>query len=286
VRDNIYVLRGPGGNVTVQLGNDGVLLVDTMTAAAAEQVLAKVRTLSRLPIRYIINTHYHPDHTGGNAVLAKAGIGLSRGGGQTGFGRTAEPNPADIIAHETVLGILTAQEPELPFEALPTKTYFQEQKALFFNNEPIQVIHQAKAHTDGDSIVFFRKSDVIALGDLYTPVRYPYIDAKRGGSLQGVIDALNRVLDLTVSDKMGEGGTIVIPGHGRVGDEADLVEYRDMLTIVRNYIREMIREGKSLEQVQAAKPTFGYDPIYGSESGFWTTKQFVEAAYRELRASR
>jgi cyclase len=282
VRDNIYMLRGPGGNVLVQLGNDGVLLVDTMTAGAAEQVLAKVRTLSNRPIRFIVNTHVHADHTGGNAVIAKAGNTLRSGGTL----RPGEQLPASIVAHENVLGIMAAQEPELPFEALPTNTYFTEQKALFFNNEPIQVIHQPKAHTNGDSIVFFRKSDVIALGDLYTPGRYPFVDTKNGGTFKGLLEAVNRALDLTVSDKMGEGGTIVIPGHGRVGDEADLVEYRDMLTLTSDYIREMIKEGKSLEQIQAAKPTYGYDPIYGSESGFWTTKQYVELLYRELRAGR
>ena len=168
-----------------------------------------------------------------------------------------------------------------PLQHASTKT-----KTLFVNGEGVEIEHPGRAHTSGDSIVFFRRSDVVSAGDVFTPTRYPVLDSANGGTLQGIINALNRIIELTIPEDKQEGGTLVIPGHGGLCDEADVVEYRDMLTIVQDFIREMIKEGKTLEQIQKAQPTIGYDGMYGSDSGPWTTKQFVAAVYQELRNAR
>ncbi|HZM60837.1 MAG TPA: MBL fold metallo-hydrolase, partial [Vicinamibacterales bacterium] len=167
------------------------------------------------------------------------------------------------------------------FGAWPTETFFGEDKEIFFNGEAIQLIYQP-GHTDGDVLVFFRRSDVVASGDLFLTSTYPVIDPKNGGSVQGVIDGLNRLLDITIPKDKEEGGTYVVPGHGRLADEADVVEYRDMLTIVRDRIQDLIGMGKSLADIKAARPTLDYDGRYGATSGPWTTEMFVEAVYRNL----
>lgn len=281
VRGNVYMLVGAGGNVTVQFGEDGVVLVDTMFAELSDKIVAAIRKLTDEPIRYILNTHVHGDHIGGNADIAQAGSTIN--GGNVNLAISNSTAGAAVIAHENVLTNVSSQENPPPFEGWPTSTYFNEQKDLFLNGEAVQLLHQPKAHTDGDSIVFFRRSDVIATGDLFTTTMYPYIDVKNGGTLQGIIEALNRIIDLAVPERNQEGGTLIVPGHGRLCDESEVVEYRDMLTIIRDYVQEMIKEGRTLEQVLAARPTQGYDPRYGSDSGFWTTRQFVEAIYNELK---
>jgi cyclase len=172
----------------------------------------------------------------------------------------------------------------LPAEGWPTETYLDEKDEVFFNGEAIEMYHAPAAHTDGDSIVFFRRSDVIATGDLFDTERYPRIDLARGGGLQGTIDGLNKVIDLAIPEYSDEGGTLVIPGHGRICDEIDVVEYRDMLTIIRDRVAAMIKKNMTLEQIQAARPTLDYDPLYGSTTGPWTTDMFVEAAYKSLTA--
>ena len=172
------------------------------------------------------------------------------------------------------------QEAPTPFAAWPTETFFGADKEIFFNNEAIQVLHQPAAHTDGDVVVFFRRSDVVATGDLFSTTGYPVIDRARGGSIQGVLDGLNRIIDITIPKDKEEGGTYVIPGHGRLCDEADVVEYRDMVTIIRDRIQELIRRGLTLEQVKAARPTLDYDGRYGS------SETFVEAVYRGLTGRR
>ncbi|HLF12680.1 MAG TPA: MBL fold metallo-hydrolase [Gammaproteobacteria bacterium] len=278
VRDNIYMLVGAGGNTTVQIGEDGVLIVDTKLAAAAEPLLAAIAGLSSEPIRYVINTHAHPDHVGSNEPVARAGSTIA-GGNVSGTIADAGVG-ATVIAHENVLVRMSGQEPTPPFEAWPTDTFFVPQKDLFFNGEAVQIMHMPAAHTDGDSIVFFRRSDVISAGDVFSTTLYPVIRPEDGGGVDGVIAALNAIIALTVPAEKQEGGTMVIPGHGRLADEADVVEYRDMVTIVRDRIRAMIEMGMSLRQVQAAEPTRDYDGRYGADSGFWTTEQFVEAVYR------
>ena len=280
VRDNIYMLVGEGGNTTVQLGEDGVLVVDTKLAPASDALLAAIRKISDKPIRYVVNTHAHADHVGGNAVIAAAGSTIA-GGNVSGAIADADVGAA-VLAHENVLGRMDKADPPYAFRALPTDTYFVPEKDLYFNGEPIELLHMPAAHTDGDSIVFFRRSDVISAGDVYINTTYPVILPGDGGSIQGIIDALNRIIAITVPKDKQEGGTMVIPGHGRLADEADVVEYRDMLTILRDRVKSMIDMGLTLKQVKAAEPTRDYDGRYGATSGFWTTNQFVEALYRTL----
>ena len=289
VQGNVYMLVGAVGNIAVQAGNDGVLLVDTGAAQMTDQVLATVKQLAKpitnRPIRYIINTHFHPDHTAGNEKLRAAGTTIT--GGNVAGNISDATEGAALFAHENVMKRMSAptgSEGPRPSGAWPTDTYFGDKKEFFFNGEAIQLLHPNSAHTDGDSIVFFRRSDVISAGDIFMTTSYPIIDLRNGGSINGVIDALNFILDLTIPAEKQEGGTMVIPGHGRLSDEADVVEYRDMVTIIRDRIRDMIKKGMTLEQVKAAKPTRDYDPIYGSTSGFWTTDMFVEAVYKSLSA--
>jgi len=274
VQGNVYMLIGAGGNIAVQTGEEGVLVVDTGLAQDSGKVLAAIKTLSDKPIRWIINTHFHPDHTGGNEALSKAGA-RTQGG------------PAEILAHENVLTRMSAPagkqtQAQIPSAAWPTDTYFPDEKDIFFNGEAVMLYHEPMAHTDGDSIVFFRRSDVVVAGDVFVTTSYPYIDQANGGSIQGEINALNRILDITVPAHEQEGGTFVIPGHGRVCDEADVLEYRDMVTIIRDRIQDMVKRGLTLDQVKTAKPTLDYDLHYGSDTGFVTTAGFIEAVYKDL----
>jgi glyoxylase-like metal-dependent hydrolase (beta-lactamase superfamily II) len=281
VRDNIYMLVGAGGNTTVHVGDDGVLVVDTKLPAASEVLLDAIRQISSKPIRYVINTHWHGDHVGGNELIAKAGSTIA-GGNVSGAIADAGEGAA-VIAHENVLTRMSSQDDPPPFEAWPTTTLFMPQKDIFFNGEAIEILHQPAAHTDGDSIVFFRRSDVISTGDVFSTTAYPVIRPEDGGSVDGVIAAFNRIIEITVPEEKQEGGTLVIPGHGRVCDEADVVEYRDMVTIIRDRIMSMIEMGMTLPQVQAAEPTADYDGRYGATAGLWTTEQFVAAAYQSLQ---
>jgi cyclase len=282
VQDNVYMLAGAGGNVTMQFGNDGVLVVDTQFAQMADKLLAEIARLSgNKPIRYVINTHVHPDHVGGNELIATAGSTIA-GGNVSGAIADASVGAA-VIAHENVLLRMSGQATPTPFAAWPTDTFFVPEKDFFFNGEAVQIMHEPAAHTDGDSIVFFRRSDVISAGDVFTTTLYPVILPEDGGGIDGVIAALNHIIALTVPAEKQEGGTMVIPGHGRLADEADVVEYRDMVTIVRDRVRSMIEMGMTLRQVQAAEPTRDYDGRYGATDGFWTTTQFVEAAYNSLK---
>lgn len=280
VQGNVYALFGAGGNTTVQVGPAGVIVVDTQYAGMSEKLLAAIRSLSHEPIRYVINTHVHGDHIGGNEALIAAGATVAGGNVANTIGDAGEG--AKAIAHENVLLSLVAQESAPPVAAWPTDTYVEGPRELFFNDEGIQLIHQPDAHTNGDTLVYFRGSDVISTGDLFVTTSYPVIDLSRGGSLNGIIDALNEIIAIAIPRDRQEGGTMIIAGHGRIGDEADVVEYRDMLTIIRDRLQDMINAGMSLEAVKEADPTLDYDPRYGSDSGFWTTERFIEAAYLSL----
>jgi cyclase len=281
---NVYMLAGPGGNMTVQAGKDGVLLVDTQYAPLAEKIIAAVRTISKGPIRYIIDTHYHPDHTGGNEPLRKAGSTITGGNVSADIKDSAEG--AAIIAHQNVLNRMSAPtgtQAPTPSAAWPTNSFLGDEKDLFFNGEGIQVIHIPEAHTDGDSIVFFRRSDVISTGDIFTTTNYPIVDLAAGGSIQGVIAGLQKIVDMIIPVYGQEGGSLVVPGHGRLCDLGDVIAYREMAIIIRDRIQDMVKRGMTLEQVQAAKPTLDYDPVYGATTGFWTTEKFVDAVYKSLK---
>ncbi len=285
VRDSVFMIVGAGGNITVQTGKDGVLVVDSGLANMSDKVMAAIRSISKGPIRYLVNTHYHPDHVGGNEAVRKAGSTISGGNVAFDLGANASEG-AQVIAHENVLNRVSAptgKQSALPTGGWPTSTFIDNEKKLFFNGEGIEVIHMPAAHTDGDSIVFFRKSDVIATGDLFTTVMYPVIDTAAGGNIQGIVDALNRIVEMIIPVYGQEGGTLVVPGHGRLCDLGDVINYREMTIIIRDRIQDMIKKGMTLEQVKAAKPTFDYDPLYGTSTGFWTTDMFIEAVYKGLK---
>jgi glyoxylase-like metal-dependent hydrolase (beta-lactamase superfamily II) len=282
VQGNVYMLAGAGGNITLQVGDEGVLVVDTGSAPMAEAVLARIREMSRLPIRYVINTHVHPDHVGGNAVVAPAGESFREGGGIT------DDPGASVIAYETVyfaMSLPVNGSSPMPFESWPTSTFVTAKKTLYFNGEPIELRHVPNAHTDGDVMVFFRGSDVVSAGDIFVTTSYPVIDTARGGTLQGILDGLNEIIDITIPEINQMRGTRVISGEGRYGNESDVVEFRDMATIVRDRVRDLAAAGFSFEQVLDAAPTLEYDGLYGSDTGPWTTRMFLQAVYDEVTAA-
>jgi cyclase len=310
LRGNVYMLVGAGANITLSIGKEGVLLVDAGTASAADKVIAAVAQLASVvngptvarpcaglgcsgnefasllgtiaspappkPIQYIINTNADPDHTGGNAKVAAAGTTYGGGPGLGQFVGVVKES-ATIYAHENVLERMSAAK--IATAALPTESYPNDFKQ-FFNGEGIHLIHLKDAHSDGDSVVHFRASDVISAGDILSTVTYPVFDITKGGSINGVIRGLNDLLDLAIAEYQTEGGTLIIPGHGRVCDSADLATYRDMVTILRDRVQDAIKRGLTLDQVKVARLTKDYDPRYDVPS--WTKDQFVEAMYRSL----
>ena len=314
VRGNVYALFGAGANIVVSVGNDGVLIVDAGRAEMSDKVIAAVQRLQRewtvrnepkplgfgaetrssvaerhitappKPIRYILNTSADPDHVGGNEKLRKAGHTFT--GGNVAGNIADATEGAAILAHENVLSRMAQGEgpSAVPADALPTDAYFVDFYKLshYFNGEGIQLFHMPKAHTDGDSIVHFRGTDVIAMGDLMSTGSYPVIDVAKGGTINGLLEGLNRVLDMSIAEFRLEGGTLMVPGHGRLIDSADVAYYRDMLTIIRDRVEDLIKKGRTLEQVKAANVSGDYDTEYGSTTGPWTTANFIEAVYKTL----
>ena len=268
VQGNVHMLVGAASNIAVQIGDDGILVVDTGNRETSDDVLAAIRALSDKPIRWIINTHEHVDHTGANEALSSAGI-------------TVNGNPAAIVAHENVLTRMAMADRPVP--EWPLNTFFESQRDFYFNGEAIFLYHIPSAHTDGDILVHFRGSDVLVTGGLFTTTHFPIVDIESGGNINGLIDGLNKALEITVPAYLQEGGTYVIPGHGRISDEADVVSYRDMALFVRDRVRYLIDEGMSLSEVLETEPSLDYDPRYHNEQIPWTTEQFVESVYLSLK---
>jgi glyoxylase-like metal-dependent hydrolase (beta-lactamase superfamily II) len=286
VQGNIYLIAGAGGNITMQVGQQGVLLVDTGSAPLSGKVLSSIRKLSRGPIRVIINTSSDPDHVGGNEAIAQAGVTVM--GAVVGYSAQDVQKGGQILGHENLFNRMNGTiggKSSWPSDAWPNDPYSISPKKLFSNEEGVEIIHVPAAHTDGDSIVFFRRSDVVTAGDIFVVTGYPVIDLQRGGSIQGVLDGLNHILDLTIAKQESEGGTYVIPGHGRICDQFDVLEYRDMVTIIRDRVQAMIKKNKTLDEIRASRPTEDYDGRYGASTGPWTTDKFIEAVYKSLKAA-
>jgi glyoxylase-like metal-dependent hydrolase (beta-lactamase superfamily II) len=286
VRDNIYLLIGAGGNITVSAGDDGILLVDGGTAAMSDKVLAAVRTISKGPIRYLVNTNERDEYSGANERIAAAGETIPWRPDETiqiqGYIGT---NRATVISYLSVferMSAPTGKAAPRAEAAWPDATYSTPQKKLHFNGEPVLIMHQPSA-TDGNSIVHFRRADVVSVGDLIDLTTYPYIDLQAGGSITALLQGLNRLIDITVPGKQSEDGTLVVPGHGRIADQPDVVYYYEMLSIIHDRIQDMMSRGLTLQQVQAARPTRDFDGRYSRNTGAWTTERFVEAVYQSLK---
>jgi cyclase len=301
LRPNFYMIVGAGANIGAQVGPNGVVLVNAGTASASSEVVAAIKKLTPQPIRYIIDTSADPDVVGGNANIAKAGRNITSFATGSGSRTTIAGTDADaarILAHENVLTRMSEPaggEPPFQSDLWPTETFFERRRTMYFNDEGIEIIHLPAAHTDGDTVVFFRKSDVVVVGNLIDTDRFPVIALAKGGSLQGEIDALNRIIEIAIppgpfvglpsgpsaTDPL-QGGTDIVPGRGRIYREIDVVNYRDMLVIIRDIVQDMIERKMTLEQIKAADPAKPYRPRYGAAPGPWTTNDFVEAVYKSL----
>ena len=273
VAGDVYALIGGGANIVVSAGEEGVFVVDTGAAAQWDNIIASIRDLAKGgQIRWIVNTTLDPDHIGNNEKMSNAG-------------RTVNGNPTAIISHEKLPIRMIKLPVPVPVTARPVNTFFSEARDLFFNDDPVFIYH-TRSHTDGDVFVHFRNADVIAAGDLFLTTTYPNIDVANGGTTQGYIDSLNKVLDLAVPKHLEEGGTYIVPGHGRICDEADVLEYHDMISIVRDRVRDAIKKGMTLDQTKAARLTRDYDARYSAPSGPGSAASFVESVYRDLSSGK
>ena len=281
VAGGVYMLAGDGANIAVQVGPQGALVVDTGAGKLSDKVLAEIGKLSSKPIQFIVNTSFHADHVGGNKKLQAAGADPSLTGSFFSNQFTDAGQGATVIGHLNVQTRMQEQKP--PLDTPPSDTYLEDRRRKYHNDESVEIFPMPDAITDGDSIVHFRRSDVIVAGDIFTTTQYPFIDTKNGGSLQGEIQALNFILDRTLYQHDEDGGTLIVPGHGRVTNEWEVAEYRDMLVIFRDRVQSMIKAGATLEQVKAARPTADFDVRFGATSGPWTTDVFVEAVYTSLK---
>jgi cyclase len=278
VRPNFYMIAGAGGNIGVQIGSDGVVLVNTGTASATKDVMAAIKSVTDLPVRYILNVDAGPDFVGGNLALGRAGLNVLNN--TTG---------AAILAHQSVLNKMSARDakPSYPGDAWPNEAFLPKRHAFRFNDEGIEIWYQPAAHTDADSFVLFRKSDVIVTGDIMDTTRFPVIDVAGGGSIQGEIDALNKLIELTIAPIpfiYKDVGTYIIPGHGRLSEQMEAVDYRDMVVTVKDVVADLVKQGKTLDQIKAAHPALAYEPRYGRGAG--VTDSFVESIYKSLTAKK
>ena len=285
VQGQVFMVAGAGGNVTLQVGSEGVLVVDSGATGQTDKLLAAIARLTPKPVRFLVNTSADPDHVAGNrgVVQSQGGVRGPRPGGVGGGNPLGQNAGVMTMSHENAYNRMSTPNgsfPALTGEGLPESTFFTPRKELFSNGEPVQLYSQPSAHTDGDVLVFFRKSDVVSTGDVFVTTSYPVIDTARGGSIGGIVSALNNVIDLTVPERNQMGGTRVVPGHGRICNEADVVEYRDMVTIIRDRVQAMVKKGMTLAQIKAAKPSLEYDGLYGATTGAWTTDMFLDAVYR------
>jgi cyclase len=286
IRPNVHVIFGAGGNVTVHSGEDGLIVVDTGATENADRLLQAIKAISARPIRLIINTSVDADHVGGNAVIGAAGQGISPDPFAAGG------NNATVLAHENVLlrmSAPTGSESPFPTRMWPNDTFTSRFRAMYINDEPVQVVRQTGAHSDSDAFVVFRKADVVVTGDIVDLRQFPVIDPAKGGTIQGELDGLNRLLTEFIIPNLPlvlkPGRTLVVPGHGYISDYGEIVEYRDMVTVVKDNIEELVKKGMTLAQVKAANPTKGYRGRYGRDTGPWTTDMFVEAIYNGLKRS-
>lgn len=279
IRKGMYLIAGSGANITVKDDPDGPMLVDTSVPEMAPKILAAVKSITNKPIRFIINTSADEHHVKGNEAIAKEGRNIYAAVGG-GIGREPErPQGAPIYAHEKAMfrlsGITPGETARTDIQ-WPQNTFFGDRKNLVWGGDTIEMLYKPNAHTDGDIIVNFRQSDVIATGDILTTVTYPVIDQKRGGSIQGYLNALNDILDIMVPEINNQGGTMAVPGHGRICNEGDVAEIRDTMTIIKDRIEVMVKKGMTLQQVKAAKPTLDYDGVYGDPNAF------IDAVYADL----
>lgn len=257
--ENVYMLAGAGGNLGVSVGEDGVLLIDSEYAQLTEKVTAAIAELSDKPIRFVVNTHWHFDHVGGNESLASAGALI-----------VAHESVRERMSSEQVLGALGRRIPPSPAAALPVITY-TEAMTFHWNGDEVRVLHVDPAHTDGDSFVRFRKANVLHVADVFFNGMYPFIDVEAGGSIDGMIKAVDRALELADED------TKIIPGHGPLAGAADLRAYREMLVTARDHIRALVEQGKSRDEVIAARPTKDLDEKWGR--GGFTPDMWVGIVY-------
>jgi glyoxylase-like metal-dependent hydrolase (beta-lactamase superfamily II) len=260
--EGIHMLTGAGGNIGVSSGPDGVFIIDDQYAPLTEKIKAAVATVSDKPIRFVMNTHWHGDHTGGNENLGSSGVLI-----------VAHDNVRKRMSTEQFLEAFNSKVPASPAAALPVIT-FNESATFHVNGDDVEAFHVAPAHTDGDSVIFFHKANVIHMGDTFFNGMYPFIDTSTGGSLEGVIAAADRVLALA------DAKTQIIPGHGPVGSRAELQAYRTMLAGVRDKVKPMVAAGKTLTEVKAANPTAAWDEVWGK--GFMKPEMFVGIAYTSL----
>ncbi len=294
VRTNFYMIAGAGGNIGVQIGSDGVVLVNAGDGKSSDAIIAEVKKLTPLPIRFIIDTNADADFVGGNGKVAKAGETIFTNTLGAGGFTSAMTNggAAAILAHDSVMQRMSAptgKQSPFPTDSWPTEAFYPNRHTLRMNDEGIEVTYQPNAHSNADSFVLFRGSDVVVAGDVIDTTRFPVIDLANGGSIQGEIEALNRLIDLAIPPTpfIYKGvGTYVIPGHGRLCEQMEIVDYRDMVVTVRDVVADLIKQGKTLDQIKEARPALPYERQYGATSGPWTTNMFVEAIYKGLTAPK